>query len=902
MSCTMTKYSPKHILISLVFMLFAAVGFTQPAIHVTLNTPGDAGSLSEGCASPYELIIERDPSNTDTVFITLEDLGVALNGVDYNFPAGTFPITMLPSQSSLVIPISVVSDAIEGTESILWELHYKAGPLVKVITINSSVVDDYEVQIISPPNDTIKWCRYQAYTMEATSNGLVQWSPDYVFDPSTGNQVIARPDVSGWYYAMVGTEECGAIDSVYLLLGIADLGADTIYICKDGNGATLPGQLSGLAMGLGFDWIPSDSTLSDTNSLTPIADPDITTTYILRTDLGFCMCSDTVVVRVDSLPQDLHIDVAPPKPYYCEGEIVALFSPAYDSLLYPDLTFNWTPYDNSFNSAQDLLNAALTLLDTTTYIRENINNACSSFDSITLNVVTSGIPLSLTDTTLCPGEMFQVFVLSNQVTEPEWTPETGLSCTECLNPHVTVTGLPGSSLVYNFSGMILECPVGASFSITIPPPATINITASQETVCNGDVVTLTITNPENLAGLEWQITSGSASLSCTTCASPVVTVQGDEAIVIQLDAISTDPNFCGAQGFIQLVHGPPAPVGITASDTIVCPGDLVSLDVINPNDFTGLQWSVVEGDVDFSCTNCINPDVTIHSEDTIKLAVSGQSNIKGLCGAYGLIVLVPGAQEQANQIILEACKDSTVVATTGDPNVIAYHWDVLNGGLSLSCNDCPAPTVTITDPGSLRYFATSNDPDVCKVTGFVNVIFSQDDIVNLISNPDTSTSIGQGAEVSVTLMVSGGTPTNIHWTVNGVSVGGTGTTISFNADAESNVVTVTFTNSSGCPQTATIIIDTDPPTYQIPNAFTPNNDMKNDHFRIVTNGNINISSFRVFNRWGQMVYEGPQNDAEGWDGFFKGKEAVSDTYVYVAELQFPDGRRETAKGDVMLLR
>jgi len=41
---------------------------------------------------------------------------------------------------------------------------------------------------------------------------------------------------------------------------------------------------------------------------------------------------------------------------------------------------------------------------------------------------------------------------------------------------------------------------------------------------------------------------------------------------------------------------------------------------------------------------------------------------------------------------------------------------------------------------------------------------------------------------------------------------------------------------------------------------------------------------------------------EGWDGNFKGKEAASDTYVYVAQIQYPDGRTEVAKGDVILLR
>ena len=901
MSSTMVKHSFNHLLTFLVLLTFAVTGFSQPAIKVTLNTPANAGNLSESCGGPYELVIERDPSNVDTVFISIQDLGVALNALDYNFPSGTFPMTLLPLQTLRVIPVSVVSDGLpEGTESLIWKVAYKAGPLMKTITLNSSIVDDYEVQIVSA-TDTIQWCRYAALTLQANSASIIQWSPSPAFNPATGAEVTVRPFVSGWYYAMVGTDTCGAKDSIYLDLAIANIDdPDTVYICKAGNGVTLDGQLLGLAEG--FKWIPSDSTLSDSNSLNPLVNPSVTTSYILQSDFGVCIAADTVVVRVDSLPTDLHIDVAPPKPYYCEGEIAALFSSAYDSLKFPDLTFNWTPYDNSFLSNQDLLNAALQLLDTTTYIRESINNACSSFDSITLNVVPSGVPLSLTDTILCPGQMFQVHVLSNQVTEPMWSPEEGLSCTECLDPNVTVTGMPGSSVVYMFSGMILECPVGASFSIQIPPPATINIASNLNTVCNGDIVNLTILNPENIAGLVWTVTEGNASLDCSTCVNPVVTIQGDESVTLTVTALSTDPNFCGAFGFIHLVHGPPANVLLTANDTIVCKGDVVSLNVLNPANYSGLHWGIVFGDVSFSCTDCINPDITINSEDTIKLNISGQSNIQGLCGAYGEIILIPGAQVQANQTTIAACKDSTVVATTGNPNIIAYHWDVLNGGLSISCSDCPSPTVTITDPGSLRYFATSTNPDICKITGFVNAITAPDDQAFFITTPDTSSMIGQGAQVMVMLNVPGATPTNLHWKLDGVSVGGTGTTITIDANGQHNVVEASFTNSFGCPQTVSIDIVTDPPTYKIPNAFTPGSDEVNDKFKIITNGKIIIAEFRIFNRWGQMVYDAPDDDLEGWDGNFKGNPAASDTYVYIAKLRYPDGRDEVAKGDVILLR
>ena len=61
----------------------------------------------------------------------------------------------------------------------------------------------------------------------------------------------------------------------------------------------------------------------------------------------------------------------------------------------------------------------------------------------------------------------------------------------------------------------------------------------------------------------------------------------------------------------------------------------------------------------------------------------------------------------------------------------------------------------------------------------------------------------------------------------------------------------------------------------MPNVFTPNGDGMNDKFYIVGDG-IEVQEFRVFNRWGQEVY----NAAQAWDGKFLGEDQPMDTYVY----------------------
>jgi gliding motility-associated-like protein len=93
----------------------------------------------------------------------------------------------------------------------------------------------------------------------------------------------------------------------------------------------------------------------------------------------------------------------------------------------------------------------------------------------------------------------------------------------------------------------------------------------------------------------------------------------------------------------------------------------------------------------------------------------------------------------------------------------------------------------------------------------------------------------------------------------------------------------------------------------IPNAFSPNGDGNNDRFFIHAGIEVeSISLFKVYNRWGEVVYE--LNDffandpTTGWDGTFNGKFLNPGVYVYHATILFKDGRIELKKGDVTLMK
>ena len=92
----------------------------------------------------------------------------------------------------------------------------------------------------------------------------------------------------------------------------------------------------------------------------------------------------------------------------------------------------------------------------------------------------------------------------------------------------------------------------------------------------------------------------------------------------------------------------------------------------------------------------------------------------------------------------------------------------------------------------------------------------------------------------------------------------------------------------------------------IPNAFTPNGDGQNDIFYPRGMGIKTIKSFRVYNRWGNLLFERESinlNDAaNGWDGSHKGEEPRPDVYVYLIEAVCYTGEDVHIKGDVTIVK
>ena len=149
----------------------------------------------------------------------------------------------------------------------------------------------------------------------------------------------------------------------------------------------------------------------------------------------------------------------------------------------------------------------------------------------------------------------------------------------------------------------------------------------------------------------------------------------------------------------------------------------------------------------------------------------------------------------------------------------------------------------------------------------------------------------------------------LHATLAGVSSyhwqnGSTDSVISVNS---SGTYSVTATDNTGCSNSASVNIsfnDCHNCKIVFPGAFTPNHDGVNDifHARLLC-GHIPLLYYHlaIYNRWGQIVFNS-SNPSEGWDGSYLNTASPENVYVYAGEYSFFDGKRESVKGTVTLIR
>lgn len=297
-------------------------------------------------------------------------------------------------------------------------------------------------------------------------------------------------------------------------------------------------------------------------------------------------------------------------------------------------------------------------------------------------------------------------------------------------------------------------------------------------------------------------------------------------------------------------------IAVLSADTALCPGQCVNL--------TGLgglyySWSPATG---LSATN--QPFVTACPPST---QVYTFSTWVGSCSDTKTVtVQVLPLPSLFLDDYVSICKgDSTILQPSGCTN---YSWSPPTGLSATNiANPYAFPLTTTT------YTVTATDANSCPV------VLKDSIIVDVIMNPHTvapETTIILGTSFGI--YANGGA--NYYWSP-GESLSATNTPDPVASPTATTTYYVTIIFPDGCKVVDSVIVKVDPnPIISFPNAFTPNGDGKNDRFRPQFKGLIDVDYFRVYNRWGQLLYEST-NIIEGWDGTYKGVLQEVGSYVYL---------------------
>lgn len=115
-------------------------------------------------------------------------------------------------------------------------------------------------------------------------------------------------------------------------------------------------------------------------------------------------------------------------------------------------------------------------------------------------------------------------------------------------------------------------------------------------------------------------------------------------------------------------------------------------------------------------------------------------------------------------------------------------------------------------------------------------------------------------------------------------------------------------DENGCESTDLVnVFVRKPRMVAVPTGFTPNSDGNNDRLLVHGREGTRVKLFQVFDRWGELVYEGRDfevNDTNtGWDGTFRGQDMNGGVYVWLVTAIYPiDEEEETFRGQTTLIR
>jgi gliding motility-associated-like protein len=319
-------------------------------------------------------------------------------------------------------------------------------------------------------------------------------------------------------------------------------------------------------------------------------------------------------------------------------------------------------------------------------------------------------------------------------------------------------------------------------------------------------------------------------------------------------------------------------------DTTICQGDPVQLSAVT--DGLTFAWTPTTA---LNNPSILNPIATPATTTTYQLNSS-----VGSCASTDNVTVTVVPYPIANAGLDTTICFNTTAQLSGSHNGTNFFWSpatYLNNSAILN----PIASPPRTSSFILSAFSDQGCPKAGRDTVIVTVLPK----IRPFAGRDTSVIVGQplqfNAEGGVNYLWS--PSTGLSSTIIANPIG------TYDGGLDSVRYKVEVFNAAGCSDSAFItvkIFKTNPSIF-VPTGFTPNNDGRNDVIRPIAVGIQKINYFRIFNRWGQMVFSTTTN-GQGWDGRIGGTLQATNTFVWLVSAVDYLGKPYFQKGVTTLIR
>ncbi|MEO5684288.1 MAG: gliding motility-associated C-terminal domain-containing protein [Chitinophagaceae bacterium] len=810
------------------------IGGANKQASFVWNTGATTDSIYVKAGGKYWLVSSRfGCTNTDSFTVSIDQIAIQSNNdttvcagqpVQMNTTSNAVSYTWTPatglSGSGIANPVAT---ALVNTQYIV------TGKSANGCLANDTVsISINPSPVISKTNDTAV-CQRTTVQLNVTGGNGYTWLPAAGLSNTNIPNPLATPVATTTYYFTVSnTIGCSRSDSIKVLVKPNPVISKTndSTICKN---KTIQLSVSG---GASYTWLPNQG-LSNTSIANPIATPGSNATYYVTvTSSGNCSSTDSIKVFVNPSPVITKTnDTA-----ICQQKTVQLNVSGGSS-------YTWLPAAGLSNTG--IANPLVTPLVTTNYYftAANIFN-CSTSDSIKVLVKPNPVIVKTNDTAICNGKTIQLHVSGgNSYT---WLSNTGLSDASIPDPVAT----PTRNTTYYVTVTNTDNCI-SSDSIKIYLKANPVITKNNDTaVCQLKTVQLNVSGGSSYA---WQANAG---LSNNSIPNPVATPLVNTIFYVTV----TNAGNCSNTDSIRVLVKA-NPVISKNSDTSVCHDRPVQLNVSGGSSYTWLPAATLNN------TSIANPVaspvanttyyVTVTNTGNCSTADSIKINVKPLpvFGISGGISVCKGSQLRltafggdtyswAPATDLDNTNTATPVAT---PALSTVYTVKIKANACMDSASLATPVTVLLLP--VVRAGSSNDVDCAKpVTQLTASGASQ-----YLWQPTTALN-----DSAIAAPLSSPSATTMYF-VKGTDLNGC-------SNYDSIAVKVTHAGD--------LLVN-------LPNAFTPNGDHKNDCFGVSRYaGLLKNVELSVYDRWGVRVFY-TTSPLNCWDGRYKGKLQDAGGFVYI---------------------